>query len=380
MKTISKYITIALVIGLLGFVFYKKVYIPKSTYQTTKSTKGNLSVEVFGIGNVDALHIYPISSQTGGKILSINTDEGKWVKKGDLLVTIDSIDIPQLLQEAKIGVQKASSEANATKQELKSLYAQQKLALITYQRYAKLKQHSFVSKAEYDKAKADLGVINAQIEATKAHLSSALMEIQRSQKATKALEEKLSRYAIYAPVDGFVISRDAEVEQSVLPSQSILKIVDPKSVWIKTYIDEKISGNVKVGQKASIKLRSQYEKVFGGKVVRIVPQSDPVTKEREVDVKFDKLPIPFFINEQAEVSINSKTYKDVVKVPSNALSFYDGKSGVWVVKGSKAHFVPLEIIARGAKEVAVKGIDADTTILIETAKNKPLKEGASIYK
>jgi len=379
MKTILKYISILASIALLGFVFYKKVYIPKTTYKTLTSTKGNLSVEIFGIGNVDAEHIYPISSQTGGKILAIHTDEAQWVKKGDLLVEIDSIDIPQLINEANISVSKASSEANATLQELKSLYAQQHLALITYQRYAKLKTHSFVSKAEYDKAKADLDAINAQIQATKAHLSSSRMEINRAKEALKALQQKLSRYKIYSPTDGYVISRDAEVSQSVLPSQSILKVVNPNTVWIKAYIDEKISGQVKIGQSATIKLRSQYEKRFKGKVVRIVPQSDPITKEREVDVSFDKLPMPFYINEQAEVTIASKTYTNIVKIPSSALSFYNSKSGVWTQKDSKAHFIPLEIVARSNKEVAVKGISEDTTILVESPNNKPLKEGASIH-
>jgi multidrug efflux pump subunit AcrA (membrane-fusion protein) len=124
MKTLLKYIAIALVVGFGVITFYKKVYIPKTTYETLSASRGDLSVEVFGIGNVDAEHIYSITSQTGGKILNLYTDEGKWVKKGDVLVKIDSIDIPQQLKEAQIAVQKASSEANATKKELKSLYAQ----------------------------------------------------------------------------------------------------------------------------------------------------------------------------------------------------------------------------------------------------------------
>jgi len=379
MQKSVKYLLAALILAAGGALFYKKVYIPKTTYETTHSTKGDLSVTVFGIGNVGANNIYNITAQTGGKILSILTDEGKWVKKGDLLITIDSVDIPQLLAEARISVKKARSEYIATEKELDSLFAQKRLAQITYERYAKLKKQSFASKAEYDKAKADLDVIYAQIAATKAHIASAKMEITRAEKALAALEEKLSRYTIYSPVDGYVIARKAEVAQTVLPSQSILEIVDPKSVWVKTYIDEKISGSVRVGQNATIKLRSQHEKRFKGSVKRIVAQSDPVTKEREVDVVFEKLPIPFYINEQAEVNIDSKTYKDVVKVPANALSYYNEKTGVWVEKSGKAHFIPLKILARGHKEVAVSGIDDDTTILIESSTKKPLKEGSSVH-
>ncbi|WP_295421827.1 efflux RND transporter periplasmic adaptor subunit [Sulfurovum sp.] len=379
MQKIFKYLILALLLLALGMVFYNKVYIPKTTYDTVKPTVGDLNVEIFGIGNVGAEHIYNITAQTGGKILSLLTDEGEWVKKGDLLLTIDSVDLPQILEESKIAVDKARSEYLATQKELESLFAQEKLAQITYARFEKLKKESFASKAEYDKAKADLDVIDAQIAATQAHIASAKMEINRAQKAVDALLEKLSRYKVYAPVDGYVISRSVEVTQNVLTSQSIFQIVDPKSVWVKAYIDEKISGSVKVGQKANIQLRSQYEKRFSGTVKRIVAQSDAVTQEREVDVSFDKVPIPFYINEQAEVSIVSKTYKDVVKIDPKSLSYYKERSGVWTEKDGKAHFIPLKIIARGHKEVAVSGLDKETIILLEAPNKKPLREGARIH-
>ena len=379
MNKILKYLVFILIIGAVGFIFYKKVYIPKTTYKTVISTKGDLNVEVYGVGNVGANHIYKINSQIGSKILTINTDEGKWVKKGELLVTFDTVDMPKILEEAKIAVDKAKSELTASQKELSSLLTQKNLSQITYNRYLKLRKQSFVWKAEFDKVKTDLSVINSQIDVSKAHINSAKIEVIKAFKNVEAIEEKLKLYKIYSPIDGYVIARHAEVAQTVNPSQGILDIVDPDSVWIKTYIDERISGTIKVNQKATIKLRSYPHKEFNGTVVKIVAQSDLVTQEREIDVKFDKLPIPFYINEQAEVKINSQTFKNVVKIPIEALTYYNKESGVWVKNLNKAHFIPLEIIARGATQLAVKGIKDGETILIETAKNKPLKEGASLH-
>ena len=367
------------VIGIGVFVFYNKVYIPKTTYSTISPKVGSLDVEVFGIGNVSAQNIYSINAQTGGKILSILNDEGMWVKKGDLLVTIDTVDMPQLMEEAKISVKKANFELEASQKELYSLKAQKDLALITHKRSVQLRKQTSISQAEYDKSKANLDVLTAQIDAAKAHINAAKTEIIRAKKGVEALEVKLSRYKIYAPVDGYIISRDAEVAQSVTPSQSILTIVDPKTIWIKAYIDEKISGDVKVGQKTTITLRSQSHKEFSGYVKRIVVKSDAVTGEREVNVAFDTLPIPFYINEQAEVSISTKHFKDIVKIPSTSIVYRDEKDGIWINKESKAHFQNVEIIARGEKELAVSGIDKDAKILIATPKNKPLKEGMSIH-
>jgi RND family efflux transporter MFP subunit len=379
MKKTYKNILIAVGVLAAGALFYNKVYIPKTTYERITPTVGEMKTEVFGIGNVGAKHLYSITAQTGGRILAIHTDEGEWVKKGDLLIQIDSVDIPQLLEESKIAAKKAESEYIATEKEMQSLVAQKHLAEITYRRYLKLKERSFASKAEFDKAKADLDVITAQIAATKAHITSAGMEVDRAKKSIAGLEEKLSRYKIYAPIDGYVIARKAEVAQSVLPSQVILQIVSPEDIWVKAYIDEKLSGSIKVGQHADIKLRSQYERVFKGYVKRIVAESDPVTQEREVDVAFNKVPIPFYINEQAEVTISSKTYKDAIKIPAKALTYYQEKPGVWTAQDGRAHFIPVKILTRDHHQVAVEGIDKDTEILLESPKKKPIKEGSRVH-
>ena len=377
-KTV-KYLIILAVVSIGIFMFYNKIYVPKTTYKTISTEVGSLNVEVFGIGNVGAQNIYSINAQTGGKILSILSDEGLWVKKGDPLVTIDTVDIPQLLEEAEISVRKANFELEASEKELHSLKAQKDLALVTHKRSIQLRKTISISQSEYDKSKANLDVITAQIDVSKAHIHAAQTEIMRAKKSIEALEIKLSRYKIYAPVDGYVISRDAEVAQSVTPSQSILTIVDPKTIWINAYIDEKISGNVKVGQKSSITLRSQSDKKFSGYVKRIVAQSDAVTGEREVNIAFDTLPIPFYMNEQAEVSISTKHFKNILKAPSSSIVYKDGKVGIWISENSKAHFQNVEIIARGEKVLAVTGIDKDAKILIVTPKNKPLKEGMSIH-
>jgi len=378
MTTIKKYIIILVVVLLGGFIFYNKVYVPKSTYEIISPSSGELLVEVFGIGDLGAKNIYTINAQTGGKILSIHTDEGEWVKKGDLLATIDSVDMPELLDEAKISVKKASSELVASTKELESLKAQKNLVLVTFKRYEKLKKQFFASQSEYDKAKADLDVIEAQIKATKARIKSANIEIQRVKKNVEAIKVKLSRFNIFAPVDGYVIAKNAEVAQHVIPSQTILKIVDTKTIWVKTYVDEKISGDIKVGQSATITLRSQRDKKYKGVVKRIVAQTDTVTQEKEIDVAFENLPIPFYINEQAEVLIATTHLSNVVKIPSKVLVFKNSKAGVWVRENSKAHYKTLEITAKGEYEVSVSNLSINDEIIISSSKKKPLYEGASI--
>ena len=375
-----KYIIIIILAIVGGFLFYKNVYIVKTTYKTLSPKVANLDIKVFGIGNVSAKDIYSITAQTGGKIISILTDEGQWVKKGDLLITIDPVDMPELVQEMLISVKKTKSELKALTKESESLNAQKELALITYKRYENLVKQSFVSKSEFDKAKTDLNALNAQLEATLVRIESSKIEVQRTQKNADSLKTKLSRFQIYAPVDGYVISKSAEVAQNVASSTTILKIVDPKTLWIRAYIDEKISGDVKVGQKAEITLRSQSKKQFTGYVNRIVAQSDAVTQEREINVAFDELPIPFYINEQARVTINAKTISNAITIPLNTLKIEDGKEGVWTLIDNKAYFKELNIQAKGDSEASIiSGIKTEDIIIIPDSSKKALSEGMRIH-
>ena len=374
-----KYIIIAILVIVGIVLFYKNVYIVKTTYKTLSPKVANLDIKVFGIGNVSAKDIYSITAQTGGKIISILTDEGQWVKKGDLLITIDPVDMPELVQEMLISVEKTKSELKALIKESESLNAQKELALITYKRYEKLVKQSFVSRSEFDKAKTDLNALTAQLEATLVRIESSKIEVQRTQKNADSLKTKLSRFQIYAPVDGYVISKSAEVAQNVASSTTILKIVDPKTLWIRAYIDEKISGDIKVGQKAEITLRSQSNKQFTGYVKRIVAQSDAVTQEREINVAFDELPIPFYINEQARVTINAKTISNAITIPLNTLKVEDGKEGVWTLIDNKAYFKELNIQAKGDNEAAINGIKTEDIIIIPDSSKKALSEGMRIH-
>ncbi|MFA5454065.1 MAG: efflux RND transporter periplasmic adaptor subunit [Sulfurimonas sp.] len=381
MKNWIKYTIIAIFIAIGGALFYNKVYVVKSTFDTTKPIVGDLQVTIRGIGNVDAKNIYSITAQTGGKIENILFDEGTWVKKGDLLLSIDAVELPSLIDEAKATLQKSSHEAASAKENIASLEAQKVLLEATHERYKKLLEQKFVSQAEYDKAKSDLDNIKAQMNSQRAKIASAASEEQRTQKSIEALQTKLERLKIYSPVDGYVIAKEVEKNQYVLPSAVIFKIVDPKTLWVRANIDERLANQVKVMQKATIKLRSKPNEKIDGTLQRVVAMSNAVTLEREVNIGFDVAPETFYINEQAEVNIEVAQHKNVLKIPLKLLVMNEGKKGVWVVQGNNAFFKPVTLLAQNDEEAAIdSGIEAGVELLVPNINNKPLSDGMKIFR
>ncbi|WP_201353452.1 efflux RND transporter periplasmic adaptor subunit [Hydrogenimonas urashimensis] len=363
-----------LLAGLAGWLFYEKVYIPKSTYQAVTAKEGVMEATVFGIGTVGAKNLYPLCSVTGGKLLTVAKEEGEWVKKGDIIARIDPVDLPQQLEAARATERKARFEIEAAKKSLEALQAQKRLATITYQRYATLKSQGFAAKAEYDKAKADLDALKAQIAAAKSQIAASKALARQAEHNVKAIEKRLTTLTITAPFDGYVVKKEARAAQTIAPQAPILTLVRPEEVWVRINIDERISGRVKVGQKANIHLRSHPKEAMTGHVARIEPESDPVTEERIVDIRFDRLPHPFYLNEQAEARIATGKIDRAVILPTKVFTH----GGVWVYKDGKVHFKKVEILAENEGRAAVRGIEAGSKVLIPDPHKKPLFENGSV--
>lgn len=379
MKMYTKYL-FAIVVALAGVgVFYLKVYIPKSTYETIHPSVGDLEVSIKGVGKVSALDIYSITAQTGGKILELLADDGDWVKKGDLLIVMDGVDLAQQLEVAKANLSKAKHELQALQYEQKNVESQKALLQLTYNRYAKLKEQGFASLVEYDKADAELKSVHANIAALASRIDATNAAVLAAEKSTDAIETKMDRLRVLSPVDGYVIARDAQLAQNVLPSTPILTIVDPQTLWVETKVDERISSQIMVDQNATIVLRSQPEKEYEGVVKRVLSVSDAVTLEREVAVAFRALPTPFYINEQAQVRIVTQKLSGVLKIPTNVLVQKNGMLGVWLSNAGYAKFQIIEKVAQSDSEIAVANLDKSSRIIVPNAKKKPLSDGARLY-
>jgi len=366
---------------LLGGVtfFYKKVYVPKSTYDVYYAARGTTAVEVFGIGELDAKDIYLVGTSTGGKILTIETDQGEQIKKGDVIATLDPVDLKKKLDTVKVSLKRAKIDLESAKKELSIAKEQNALTLSTYQKDLQVYKAKGISRLAYEKSKTAMLTSKTQVALAQSKVDSMTIRLQEIQNDIEGTEKRLAQMTVISPINGYVIEKAVQPGQSVPPAFTLVKIVDPKTLWIKAWIDERISGKVKVGQKAKIVLRSRETLPYEGIVKRIAAVSDPVTQEREVDVGFEKIPEPFYINEQAEVSIIVETFKGLYKVPLRYFVTHKGKKGIWIRENGQAHFKVLSIVAEDSEFAGVaEGVNEKTEILIPDEKKKPLFEGSSV--
>jgi HlyD family secretion protein len=112
-------------------------------------------------------------------------------------------------------------------------------------------------------------------------------------------------------------------------------------------------------------------RVFQGEVVRLNKEADTVTRELEVDVKFDQLPQPLVIGEEAEVDIDTGR-QDAPAVPLAAIMEHNGAKGVLVVAKGVTQFRPVSLGRQNEQRVAVlQGLKEGELVIVNPVGIKP---------
>ena len=374
----KKYLIYSVIFGVVVLGVYQKIYLPKHTFETIRATIGDMVVRVNGVGNVGAKDIYSVGSIYGGKVFSFEVDEGEFIKKGDLIAQIDPVDLADKIAEQEANVKKLENDTKTLVLERQNAMLQYDYQEEIFKKYHTLFQKGSLSQMDFKKYTTNRDTAKIAVEVIASKTASLKSQIAQINANINGLKERLARYTILAPQEGYIVKKLVSNTQIINPNQTLIEIVTPKDVWVETHIDTRISGEVKRGNIATIQLRSSPIK-YQGVVSHIKPINNEVTNEREIDVSFETLPIPFYLAEQAIVDIEIRTLKNITRVPLKALTIYNEKSGVWIATEGVVSFKALDILAYSDKYIATKEISTEEILVIPNPKNKALKNGMKIY-
>lgn len=371
------------IIGFLLFIggFYKFVYIPKTTYTTNFIKTGNFQKDIFATGTVDSEVMYQISSNLTGKVIDIFVKEGEYVKKDQVLAIIDGIDLKEKIAQDEYSIDKAISNQAVTLNKIEEAQAKYNLAETQLKRYEKLHKDTVVSQLEYDNIKLSEVVAKVSLKALENDKTALDSELKRLESTLAGTKERSKNLILKAPHDGILVQKDIEFGDTALAGKILFKIVYPKDIWVKAFVDEAVSGGIKIKQFAEIQLRSRENESIKGFVKKIDFISDAVTNEREIGIGFKDIPKQFFLNEQAEIRIVTNILQNVLLCEAKNIVKQEKQDGVWLYKNGTALFVPIKIIARSANSnfVVIKGnIKSGDVVIVPDENKNTLHNGASV--
>ncbi len=305
--------------------------------------RADVTPGVFGIGTVDARLAYAVGPTAPGRVLRVLVDQGDVVKAGQLLAEMDPVDQDRRVQAANSAASRARQTVQAAHAQVAEAESRAAFAQVTRDRDLQLFQERLISAQARDTSRHAAEAAEAALAAARANAAAAAQDAARLDADLRGAGSVRDNLRLVSPVDGVIVSRDAEPGTTVVAGQAVLRLVAPESLWVRARIDQSRAQGLQEGQRASIVLRSAPDTAMPGRVARVELQSDPVTEERVVAVSFDQAPARLYLGELAEVTIQLRAETGVLVVPSAAIAREGSQSGVWQAVGGRARFKPVDV-------------------------------------
>jgi HlyD family secretion protein len=357
---------------LLAMVFVMQRTGPLAPVRVTvvQAAEGSLTPALYGIGTVEARRSYAVGPTAAGRVLRVLVDVGDTVKAGQLLAEMDPVDLAQRLQALDASLARGNSVIAAAAAQMSDAAARRELAAINTRRYADLGQQNFVSTGAVEAKVQEQTSADAGAHAAQANLSAARQDLVRLQAERAGLLQQRQNVRLVATQNSVVLSRDAEPGSTVVAGQTVLKLVDPASLWVKARFDQGRSTGLLPNLTAEIVLRSNPATLLHGKVARVELQSDSVTEERVAQVAFDTLPAGLSVGELAEVTLRLPATPPSLLLPNAAIKRQGGQTGAWVLDAGRLQFAPLRLgqTSLDGQVQVLDGLKAGTQVVVYSAK------------
>lgn len=316
---------------------------PVSVTVTTIDSR-SISPALFGIGTVEARYTYKIGPTTAGRVKRVEVNVGDRVRAGQLLGEMDPVDLDDRLAAQEAALKRSEAILLAAEIQVQEALARKTFALSQVNRYESLLQSQSVNEETVEAKQQEHQVAEAGYAAARANLDVARQELSRVGADLKGLMQQRANLRLVAPADGLVVSRDADPGTTVIAGQSVVEVIDPKSLWISVRFDQLNSSGLRDRLPSRILLRSQADHFFAGQVLRVEPMSDAVTEEVLAKVVFDTVPDPLPpVGELAEVTVALPALPSTPVVPNASVQRVDGRLGVWLIEDGELSFAPIKI-------------------------------------
>lgn len=307
-----------------------------------KASTGTLSDSVFGVGTVEARRSYNLAPTLTSRVGRVLVDQGDRVRTGQLLAEMDAVDLNDKVTSSEQAAERSHYAVRVAEAQLAEAQSRLKTAEAAYTRLSELREGGYVSQEMLDAKLHEKNASLSAVASATAALASAKLDETRTHADASGVGKLRAQTRLTSPVDGIVTSRLVEPGVTVVAGQTVVQVIDPASLWVKTRIEQKQAGMVRAGQPAEIVLRSQPQNTLPGSVKRVEQIGDAITEERLVDVAFAAAAVPAVVGELAEVTIKLPQIEQALSIPSAALKRLDTQEGVWVVHSGQVQFKPVK--------------------------------------
>ncbi len=293
-----------------------------------------LDNKVYSSGTISANEEVELHPEVSGKIVHLNIQEGKHVRKGELLLKINDADLQAQLRKLELQI---------------------KLAQEREQRQKKLLEINGVSQEDYDIAMNQLGTIYADVDFTKA---------------------QIDKTEIRAPFDGVIGLRKISNGAYVTPLNVIATVQQIRPIKIDFSVPERYSDKIKTGDQIRFTIQGLGE-TFIGKIYAIDPKVDLSTRTVQLRALCNNQGEKIFPGSFARVELILASMPNAILVPTQSVVPILKGQKVFVFKNGEAVEQIVETGIRTDSQIEItKGISPGDSVI--TTGIMSIKQGTKV--
>lgn len=343
------------VVVIIAYVSVRGALDPAIEVQLTAvsySSPSQASAVLTASGYVVAQRKAAVASKATGRLEFLGVVEGDNVTRGQVIARIENSDMQAQLDQARANLKVNEAELFDAKQ--------------TLERVKSLVEKGLSPQADYDAADARYRRVLASIDAAKAMVSGA--------------EVNLENTLIRAPFDGTVLTKNADVGEMVAPMgaaagsrSAVVTIADMSSLQVEADVSESNIERILPDQPCEITLDAYPDVRYAGFVTKIVPTADRAKATVMVKVGFRSYDSRVLPEMSAKVlfltnppSLEQSSSQPMLTVNSSAVVSRNGTTVVYTVTDNKAVEVGVQAGRKmGALVEILSGVSVGTRVILK---------------
>lgn len=271
------------------------------TVLVTRAEQAALIEEVAVTGTVVSPRVAELSTEVSGIVDEIRVELGDRVRGGEEILRLNSELESLSLSAARASTEQARHELEDARRRL----------------------------AEARK----LGEIQSAsaVESVAAEVNIDVARLQRSVAEEKRQAAQLERHRLLAPFSGFISRKLVEQGEWIQPGQAVVELVALDELRVDFQVPQSVYPRLETSTRLRIRLDAQPGRDFGGRIEKIIPVTDPVSRTFLVRAALDDAELRLAPGMSASALLRLDGGARGIVVPRDAIIRYpDGRVTVWV--------------------------------------------------
>ena len=317
---------------------------------------GQINTVLTATGYLESRQQAAVGAKAPGRVARVLVEEGDKVHAGDLLAELEHSDLDAMLASKTAQVRYAEAVAAEAKRQ-----AAQKER--DFAREQSLFDKKAGTQAALETAETDFHTAAARAEALSANVAVAQAQVREA-------EEAIANLKVIAPFAGTVVTKDAEVGETIMPGGmglasgrgSVATLANLDQLEVDTDVKEDYLGQLEKGQPAEVSVDAVPDRRYQGRLREIIPMGDRtrgIVKVKVTIVDPDEHLFPdlgatvHFQPAKSERAVDADQKR--MYLPLSAVVTKDGRDFVWRLE--KDHVVQAHVTTSGEPKDGLIRVD-----------------------